>query len=232
MPGDPCAACGGVIGGGASAGRPRRFCLSCRPRKRQLGLSHTRTCAVCGGTFEGAVNQRNCSKRCANTAREERRKVPCAICGTRIWPSRSRVQPRCQPCRRNVDKHEHGTVANYSRGCRCERCRGAKSADVRAYVARRRAEGRPLKRYGSSGPWIAPKVRDAVFERDGWACQLCGEQVDRAADPNGDWYPSLDHIVPQAKGGSHAMENLRTAHRWCNSIRGADDHHSELFEVA
>ena len=51
-------------------------------------------------------------------------------------------------------------------------------------------------------------------------CQICGERVDRHADPLSDWYPSLDHIVPRSHGGTDDADNLRTAHRWCNSVRG------------
>lgn len=31
----------------------------------------------------------------------------------------------------------------------------------------------------------------------------------------------MDHVIPRAKGGSNAVENLRLAHRRCNSRRGS-----------
>lgn len=31
--------------------------------------------------------------------------------------------------------------------------------------------------------------------------------------------PSLDHVVPVSKGGGHAMDNVRCAHRICNAAK-------------
>lgn len=72
---------------------------------------------------------------------------------------------------------------------------------------------------------IATRDRMAIYERDGWTCQLCLESVDRdlmTTDPLSDWAPSLDHIEPQAWAliPDHSPTNLRLAHRWCNSVRG------------
>lgn len=69
--------------------------------------------------------------------------------------------------------------------------------------------------------------RMALFDRDGWTCQICSESVDYTADYLSDWYPSVDHIVPRAHGGSDDISNLRTAHRWCNSVRGDLSYYSD-----
>lgn len=79
--------------------------------------------------------------------------------------------------------------------------------------------------------WISGAERATIYARDAYTCMLCGEPVDMQADPQrGDWYPTLDHIVPRSKGGAHDADNLRTAHRWCNSVRGDRDD-VELFEL-
>lgn len=67
---------------------------------------------------------------------------------------------------------------------------------------------------------IAPAARRAVYERDGWTCQICAEPVDPDAPANSTWDATLDHIVPRSLGGSDDPGNLRLAHRWCNSVRG------------
>ena len=78
--------------------------------------------------------------------------------------------------------------------------------------------------------WIRPSIRAAIYERDGYQCKLCNEPVDTTADPQrDDWAPTLDHIIPRSKGGTHDVSNLRTAHRWCNSVRGDRDD-ADLFE--
>lgn len=83
------------------------------------------------------------------------------------------------------------------------------------------------------GRFIVPmRTRLALYERDGWTCQLCMEQVDpdlMITDPLNDWAPSLDHIECQSwtDEPDHSPGNLRLAHRWCNSVRGDGSHYTE-----
>ncbi|MEF2979091.1 HNH endonuclease [Subtercola sp. YIM 133946] len=59
-----------------------------------------------------------------------------------------------------------------------------------------------------------------VFERDGWVCGLCDEDV----DPDCTWpdpmSPSLDHIFPVTLGGPHRPDNAQLAHLQCNLRKG------------
>lgn len=32
-------------------------------------------------------------------------------------------------------------------------------------------------------------------------------------------YPSIDHVIPISKGGTHTWDNVRLAHHHCNSIK-------------
>lgn len=75
----------------------------------------------------------------------------------------------------------------------------------------------------SSKRWkITDTRRLAIYERDGWTCWLCGLPVDGDDDPkSGRFYPTLDHVIPRCDGGDHSDENLRCAHRSCNSSRGS-----------
>lgn len=66
----------------------------------------------------------------------------------------------------------------------------------------------------------------SLFNRDGGVCHICGDQC-RWDDYTtvdgqkiaGDWYPSIDHVVPISKGGQHSWKNVKLAHRWCNTIK-------------
>ena len=80
--------------------------------------------------------------------------------------------------------------------------------------------------------WISDADRFAIYERDGWICQLCNEPVDRDAHYLADWAASLDHIEPRSAAliPDDSPSNLRTAHRWCNSVRG--DGSTGFFEEA
>lgn len=62
-----------------------------------------------------------------------------------------------------------------------------------------------------------------VFERDNWACSLCGRGVDSSLPPRDDWGPTIDHVVPISQGGPHTFDNLRLAHRSCNTARGTGE---------
>ena len=65
-----------------------------------------------------------------------------------------------------------------------------------------------------------------LYDRDGGICWICGGQCDLndfITRDNiiicGDNYPSVDHIVPVCEGGEDSWENVRLAHRRCNSLR-------------
>jgi 5-methylcytosine-specific restriction endonuclease McrA len=62
--------------------------------------------------------------------------------------------------------------------------------------------------------------RHTVYERDGWVCQLCLGPVDRRLRIGNPLCATLDHVLPQAHGGKHDLENLQLAHAICNHVRG------------
>ncbi len=63
-------------------------------------------------------------------------------------------------------------------------------------------------RYMVSAPRrrIASVSRRAVFARDDYRCQYCGNHAD-----------SIDHVVPRSRGGRDVWDNLAAACRPCNS---------------
>lgn len=69
---------------------------------------------------------------------------------------------------------------------------------------------------------IDPKLRAFVYARDHGVCQICLDPVDMELGPSDPWGPTLDHIYCRAWSElpDHSEENLRLAHRMCNSIRG------------
>lgn len=63
-----------------------------------------------------------------------------------------------------------------------------------------------------------------LIKRDGLRCAICGKMC----DPNdhswskymGAMSPTIDHIIPMAKGGGHTWDNVQVAHAICNSYKG------------
>lgn len=105
------------------------------------------------------------------------------------------------------------------------RCREAMAEDIRK---RRPKKDERLKRC-QHRQWNISVKR--LYERDAGVCWICGKKTDlndHTSDNSGtiicgDMYPSIDHIVPVSKGGNHTWDNVRLAHRICNSLRGAPD---------
>ena len=56
-----------------------------------------------------------------------------------------------------------------------------------------------------------------LIKRDKGVCGICGRKVLLDVDCQHDLYPSIDHILPVSKGGTHTWDNVQLAHRGCNS---------------
>jgi predicted nucleic acid-binding Zn ribbon protein len=78
------------------------------------------------------------------------------------------------------------------------------------------------------GVYYDPSVtRIKVVKRDKNKCQLCGKICnpnDKRWGSSGPDFPTLDHIVPLSKGGTHTWDNVQCACGICNSYkRDLDD---------
>lgn len=65
---------------------------------------------------------------------------------------------------------------------------------------------------------------DRLIKRNGLQCAICGGMCDLNdhswSEYSGPLYPSIDHIIPMSKGGSHTWDNVQIAHIICNSEKG------------
>ena len=59
----------------------------------------------------------------------------------------------------------------------------------------------------------------ALYKRDNGICWLCGKPCDITLDGNDNYYPSIDHVIPIAKGGKDLWSNVKLAHRICNTMK-------------
>jgi hypothetical protein len=92
-------------------------------------------------------------------------------------------------------------------------CYALRKREARHASGQRR---RALKR----DAFVAPVFRKRVFESDGYRCHICNKMTKKTANVPHPMAPTIDHLVPLAKGGTHEPINCRTAHFMCNSIKG------------
>jgi hypothetical protein len=138
----------------------------------------------------------------------------------RVWPASRLRGCRAFTCGRCVECGESFVMRGVRSTFGYRHCspRCGKRSERRAYRERRRARVRGGERV----------YRLAVFERDGWKCQLCGKQVARGEVVPHPLAPTLDHILPVSVGGSHVLANVQTAHFICNSRKGAGAANDQL----
>lgn len=75
--------------------------------------------------------------------------------------------------------------------------------------------------YGELRRSVYQKIdRQTVLKRDGYKCAVCGIKLNRKAIPLSPNNPTVDHIVPLSKGGTHTYDNLRACCLNCNSKKG------------
>lgn len=71
---------------------------------------------------------------------------------------------------------------------------------------------------------------DKLIKRDKRICYMCNKEVDTndyIVDEDGTFisgnnYPSIDHVIPVSKGGTHTWDNVKLAHRHCNTMKSND----------
>jgi HNH endonuclease len=107
-------------------------------------------------------------------------------------------------------------------------------SSLHSYCSTRCARKRYKSNRNEGSYWITKRERLAIYERDGWTCQLCMTQVDKSLHHSDNWSASLDHIVPRSQQvvPDHSPANLRLTHRWCNSMRGDNTYVSDEVFLA
>ena len=167
--------------------------------------------------------QRWCSLECRRAHEADVRSTRYAL--VHVGPSAPRSDlPRLHPARRYQPKMVNAWAKVFVQGpcawCGDVFCSGATSVGTAPRYCSRACSRRSGRR--RQGRFQVPdRVRQAIYERDGWKCQLCGKRVGKKYHPSHERAPTLDHIIPQSVGGSDDPSNLQLAHRICNSIKNA-----------
>lgn len=249
-----CVSCGGEF----SSSHARTKCCSRACARNARGKQpKTYACLRCGNPFRRkrfpggstSCGKKYCSRDCAFAARRE--KLPCAARPTEqaakcrrelerwrrererlIAEEADRWMPnRPPPGRLCPDCESSWIYPQRGRRC-CAECSKHKRKAARRRNRRRirRLHGgdnhrKRCRRYGAP---YTPIKNQAIYDRDGWACQLCGVELLRkylrtsaGIDPRS---PTLDHIIPLCLGPDspgHVESNVQAACWDCNTRRGA-----------
>lgn len=186
-----------------------------REDKRSAEYEKEKTCLICGRVFHSAYpSKKFCSDECSkrnkiNKKNERDRKKTAARQDKEL--QKTKVCACCGDVFHSVYKNK-----KY-----CEKC----SAKQRHCDHRFRAN-----RYGVE---YDPTVTiDALIERDGNICQICGQPCDKNDkswnNGIGPLYPTIDHIIAMSKGGPHTWDNVQLAHAYCNCAIKRDLDMSEV----
>lgn len=96
---------------------------------------------------------------------------------------------------------------------------------------RARKLGMDINSRGAGGHYRARSIyRQSLFDdsitlkavrlKNNDVCQICGKRVDNTDIEKGHikrLYPTIDHIIPLSKGGTHTWGNVQLAHMKCNA---------------
>jgi hypothetical protein len=227
---------------------PKRFCnRTCRHAGRHQRRMHQVSCGRCGRSFltaKGSYCSLACRPNDADAAsrrpirdarrqvrvidarlRKERRRLTvapprsCARCGLIGIP---RLRQFCsEACMRQRPRWSWPRVFDRS----CTTCaRRFVTLGINALYCSNRCRKRAGKhslsetRRRRAGDTIRRR-RPAVIATWGMWCHLCGEPIPAGLPDNDPLALTMDHVVPQSAGGTHALDNLRPAHRRCNYRR-------------
>lgn len=237
-----CRGCGTAIAPTGRRGRPRVWCSdACKPL---LGPMHgprrmvAGICTVCAGAFVGRADQLYCSPLCKGRGTyATKTRITCTRCAAPTgWTVGARKDPSkaiCRPCRSAVavspgrpglprrdtaaDPFDVWTCGRCGIRCRRRARKGTRprycgqQCQVNAAAARREARER--------GAFVEEVSPADVFAADGYRCHLCDEMTDPTAVVPALRAPTVDHLIPLAKGGTHERANCRTACFSCNCAK-------------
>ncbi len=233
----------------ADAARSRAYYAN-QPRKPQATLPDIECagCGVMfppTGHQGGGPPQKWCTGACR--ARWKRANDPTILERQRArrrvkpQPSQAKYTEHQRAARRRIRSAARGTSSKGSTWAMgwCHRCGTpftalangslprwcSEQCSVRESARRQRESGKAQehsqrRRARKRNAFVAPVHRLAIFERDRWTCQLCGQRLERNAVVPSPLAPTIDHVIPLANGGTHEPANVQAAHFLCNVRKG------------
>jgi len=178
----------------------------CRERGAKL------VCDVCGEAFYGHPNVKYCSDGCRRKVKRHRHRVM----KQRLGRTGGRLKVFvCKQCGMQFTQRVWNNEPLFcSKDCARKHWRD--SHPVKGKHMQSRANSMRRARKHGNGR-VESIDHQAVFQRDGWVCGICGKRCEQSLRFPHPLSATLDHIVPLARGGTHTWANVQCAHFACNS---------------
>lgn len=199
------------------------------------------SCLNCKTKFKGRPTMKYCSDECRNEhykkERTDKSKVKeCLHCGSKFKGYEAH-NFCCDTCR--IDYYNSKNKVNNNSNCL--ECGNELEKGQEKYcsdLCRNRANNRVarIKRRNliQNGKTDMDISSNKLIKRDKNVCHICGRKCDSndyIIDNDGNFivgknYPSIDHVKPISKGGTHTWDNVKLAHHYCNTIKS----NNEVYE--
>lgn len=192
--------------------------------------SKTAACTVCGAPMwkVSSLAPAPCCRPCRQSLSREQ-KVALGIAKPR-QPKKQQPWSERKPKRHVCSRCDCEFFAKYVNRVYCADCWAAVQEERKA-DPRRNQRKMSERRARLAGAFVEDVDPATLFERDGWRCHICGKKCRQDVDGFHPLAPTIDHLVPLARGGEHSYRNTACAHRTCNVSKGARDIGQQLALV-
>lgn len=229
-----CASCSNVFT--VRADNKTRFCRSCAGLGQRQRVNREKVCVHCCTSFWSRTRETRYCARCFRLQVWKSRNRDLVIYTGPTFVRKPRINENPIPLSNRKFKSGSCKVCGSSFltlytdvtcSAECQRVRAAEARQVGG--AKRRARKRDA--------FVADVWRSRIFKADGYRCHLCNRKCKRATTylKGGQVLhplsPTIDHLIPLAKGGTHEPANCRTACYKCNTKK-SDGGGGDQFAIA
>lgn len=86
---------------------------------------------------------------------------------------------------------------------------------------REKTKSSRTKKAKQNGKYDKTITLEKLYKRDHGICYLCGKKLNLDTPYNDPLAPTVEHVIPIIKGGTHTWNNVRLACRACNTAKGS-----------
>lgn len=209
--------------------------------------SKTYICKHCGKEFMPKQSNRAtyCSRQCSYEDKKAKAKAKinpkCIVCG-KEFKGRTDAKYCSDKCRKENDRRKSNEYLKSKHKNKKHICKECGKEFIPEYGNKRRtfcsdtclkeyvhqlSKVRRRRKIKENGEVDLGITLNKLIKRDKDICKMCGKAIDihdylinKCGNfIVGDKYPSIDHIIPIAKGGTHTWNNVQLAHFRCNTLK-------------